>query len=196
MFLSPITQSESYHDFADKRIRTVLGVPIENFNDVVSNLQFVMTALVLMIWHGATPEPYSVFLRALLLVGPCSAFYHLSPTSRTLVVDRMAMSAAFGAVLCHAHLPEFMLWPSILVSLGTVAYWHTSGDLRPYILLQYGGCLSLTVTRCWPILPLYVLAKIVEKLDRRIFELTGGRISGHTLKHVFAGLAPLFLPVE
>ena len=35
---------------------------------------------------------------------------------------------------------------------------------------------------------LYVIAKIVEMLDREIYSL-GQMISGHTLKHLFAGLA-------
>jgi hypothetical protein len=37
---------------------------------------------------------------------------------------------------------------------------------------------------------LYVLAKVFEHFDREIFELTGA-VSGHTLKHVAAGLAGL-----
>jgi hypothetical protein len=36
----------------------------------------------------------------------------------------------------------------------------------------------------------YLLAKVFEHYDRQIFELTG-MISGHTLKHVVAGLAGL-----
>ena len=37
---------------------------------------------------------------------------------------------------------------------------------------------------------LYVIAKIAELLDREIYSL-GQMISGHTLKHLFAGLVSL-----
>jgi hypothetical protein len=39
----------------------------------------------------------------------------------------------------------------------------------------------------------YALAKVVEFYDREAFELTADIISGHSLKHVLAAVAPLFL---
>ena len=199
--MQPIPQNERFHDFADRREKRILNaLRIANFNDTASNLQFVMTSLVLWWWrYAGAAAPFRVFVRSLCLVGPCSAYYHLNPNSRTLAVDRMAMSAAFGSLLVHAHASpaaaEILLWPSVLLSMLTVVYWRAVNDLRPYILLQYGGALSLLFTESWGVLPLYVLAKLCERFDHELFRMTNNRISGHTMKHIFAGLSPLFAHV-
>jgi len=39
-------------------------------------------------------------------------------------------------------------------------------------------------------LAFYALAKLFEHYDHGIFELTGGAVSGHTIKHLFAAGAP------
>ena len=194
----PITQNEKYHNFADNRNKIILNTVIPNFNDVLSNAQFVMTSMILMArFYAESTNPYRVFLRALLLVGPASAYYHWNPNSDTLAVDRCAMTAAFGSLFVHAHLGDsVMLWPVVLLSMWTIAYWKVKNDLRPYILLQYGGALSLVCTDCWGVLPLYILAKICERYDAFIFNQTKHTISGHTLKHIFAGLSALFVPVR
>jgi hypothetical protein len=41
----------------------------------------------------------------------------------------------------------------------------------------------------------YALAKVCELLDVRIFRLSGETVSGHTLKHLFAGMAALWLVI-
>jgi hypothetical protein len=37
------------------------------------------------------------------------------------------------------------------------------------------------------------VAKVTEHFDKRIFQLTGNRISGHTIKHLAAALTPVSL---
>lgn len=191
--MKPIRQNEAYHNFADDRSH--LGIP--NFNDVASNIIFVAVAVVLMIFNAdpiAESEALPVFYRALFLVGPCSAYYHLAPSSETLVVDRLAMAAAFGALQAHAHgMHPILLWPTVASSMATVVYWKRTKDLRPYICLQYGGAITLLFTRQWTTLPFYALAKVCERFDGHIFGLTSGNISGHTLKHIFAAVAAAFL---
>jgi hypothetical protein len=39
----------------------------------------------------------------------------------------------------------------------------------------------------------YGLSKVFEHLDGEVFELLGHMISGHTLKHVAAAIAPYFV---
>ena len=63
--------------------------------------------------------------------------------------------------------------------------------LIPVILVLRGRASDLTNT-IWLILALYVLAKILEHFDEYIFA-TGGMLSGHTLKHFAASMAPLVL---
>lgn len=46
------------------------------------------------------------------------------------------------------------------------------------------------------ILMFYGLAKISETYDPEIFHLLGGLISGHTLKHIFAGMSPVVLMMK
>lgn len=188
----PIAQSETYHRFADQRTGPM---QIPNFNDVASNLQFVMVALFLSYYRSYDPgSAYGVLLRAILLVGPCSAYYHLHPTSKTLVVDRLAMSAAFGSLTVHAHnFPGYTLWPIVGLSMGTVVYWSQTNDLRPYIILQYGGALSLLFTDARKCVLMYAAAKVLERFDSRVFDMTGNHVSGHTLKHIVAATAPVLL---
>ena len=192
----PVVQDEAYHGFADARSGAHGVVP--NFCDVVSNVAFAFVSLVLMAFSPSASEAYAVFLRALLLVAPSSAYYHWRPTSRRLVVDRAAMSAAFGALIVHGlRLPSWTLWPCVASSMGTVAFWARSGDLRPYIVLQYGGAASLLLfSDCSPCIVVYAVAKACERLDRQIFDWGGGRISGHTLKHIFAAMAALGVPMR
>jgi hypothetical protein len=42
----------------------------------------------------------------------------------------------------------------------------------------------------WAVL-FYILAKLCESKDNAIFFATGGRVSGHSVKHVLAGVATL-----
>jgi len=196
-WIGRVEQSETYHKFADRRekkISALLSIP--NFNDVTSNLQYMATSAMLMLLHRRNLEAipaYHVFLRAVMLIGPCSAYYHWNPNSKTLVIDRLAMSAAFGALLAHVHMPVWALWPSVMTAIATVAFWARTGDLRPYILLQYGGATSLLFTSQWPVVIVYAAAKVAERLDRKIYRATG--ISGHTFKHLISGSAPAFIRV-
>ena len=41
------------------------------------------------------------------------------------------------------------------------------------------------------VIMVYALAKIAELLDREIFELFAGAISGHSIKHLIAALGPV-----
>lgn len=75
------------------------------------------------------------------------------------------------------------------------------GDLRFYLLMQLLAVLLVPLLlRLYPprysgdrailaVIGLYLLALLFDLGDRTVFEFTGGRISGHTLKHVIAAAA-------
>jgi hypothetical protein len=157
--------------------------------------------------------PYALFFFAAILVGLGSGWYHLAPDNGRLVWDRAAIALAFmawlTAVLCERVGPRagLRLLPLLVAAgLGSVAYWHLSeargaGDLRLYGLVQITPMLLIPLLlRLYPprysgdrdlaiIIGLYLLALLCDFGDRRIFTLTGALVSGHTAKHLIAGLA-------
>lgn len=157
--------------------------------------------------------PYALFFFAAILIGFGSGYYHLAPDNAGLLWDRAAIALAFMAWLA-AILGErlglktgWRLLPLLLIAaLGSVFYWGWSeargaGDLRPYLLMQgYSMLLIPLLLRLYPprysrggdnlvVIGLYLLALLFDLSDRPVFGLTGGLVSGHTLKHVIAALA-------
>lgn len=156
---------------------------------------------------------YALFFVAIILVGFGSGVYHLAPDNGRLAWDRAAIALAlmawFAAILCErvSIVIGLRLLP-LLVSagLGSVVYWGVSeargaGDLRFYALMQclpmllipallilypsrYSGDRDILI-----IIGLYVLALLFDVSDRPVFRLSGGVISGHTIKHLVAALA-------
>lgn len=158
-------------------------------------------------------RPYALFFFAAILIGVASGHYHLAPDNAGLLWDRAAIALAFMAWL-DAILGERVglkaglhLLPLLLIAgLGSVFYWGWSeaqgaGDLRPYLLMQAYPMLSIPLLLwLYPprysggrdiliVIGLYLLALLFDLSDRAVFGLTGGLVSGHTMKHVVAALA-------
>ena len=158
--------------------------------------------------------PWLVFFGAVGAIGIGSTYYHANPTNQTLLWDRLPMVVAFTAILAafvadriHSSVGTLVVLP-FAVTLGVVSliYWHMSeaagrGDLRFYFLVQ-ALVIVLVPLICVLfrgrhtsgkfvvyILVLYGLAIACEQFDVRIFEILGGTVSGHTIKHVLAALA-------
>ena len=202
VFVAPIPQPESYHHFADQR--RLLGIP--NFWDVVSNLPFAVAGLLGL---RAFRDPASRLLFAgVFLTAFGSAWYHWAPDTPRLVWDRLPITvavmslvalvihAAFGAKLGRA-----LLLPLVAAGLFSVAWWRVEGDLRPYLLVQFAPMVMLPVAliffdlpaprELWIAVVLYGLAKVAELTDREIY--SAFVLSGHTLKHLLAGLSTYWL---
>ena len=156
-----------------------------------------------------------IFFLATVAVSVGSTYYHWNPTDATLVWDRLPMTVAFAAIFCYMldeYLPapnersvgQELLFPLISLGVGSVLYWSWTDDLRLYAVVSifpmflmiglvlccspplHGGVVQQVVG-----LLLYGVAKICEDRDHEIFHWTGKRISGHSLKHILAGLAPI-----
>lgn len=217
----PIAQSLEYHDFADNR--TILSIP--NFFNVLSNIPFIIVGFMglysLYISNKISKIDelkvgYCFLFLGLLLIGFGSSYYHLWPSNKTLVWDRLPMTLAFMALiaiiiaeyLC-VELGKRLLYPLLIVGGASVLYWHYTesngaGDLRFYILVQFLPIIAIPLillfmkptfsygNRYWWLFLTYILAKLFEHFDTFIFEVITA-LSGHTLKHLIAALGMLLL---
>ncbi len=156
---------------------------------------------------------WKLFFLASILISLGSAYYHMNPTNHTLVWDRLPMTIAFMSffsLLLMERVNEkagFLLLPVLLLcGAASVLYWSYTeslghGDLRPYLLVQflplalmpalffffpgrYTSIRYLAYALLW-----YILAKLLEHFDNRVFEYTGQLVSGHSLKHIAASFS-------
>jgi len=202
LLLPPISQDQSYHDFADQR--TLLDIP--NFWNVVSNIPFIAIGAVGLRKFGRHPATILLFL-GILLTGFGSAYYHLEPSDRTLFWDRLPMAISFMAILAitieervDKRAGSILLWPMTAIGVLSLLLWRWTGDLRLYVWVQFFPCLALplifllfpprfTGTSYWLMAGmLYAVAKLFEFYDSTIYSV-GSILSGHTLKHLAAAAA-------
>ena len=218
LFIKPIAQNPNYHLFADQR--TILSVL--HFWNVVSNIPFFVLGLLGMFFIIKKYQVINlninnfVFYLGIFLTGIGSIYYHHQPCSQTLVWDRLPMTISFmaffsiiiGDCICIATGKRLLL-PFILLGIISIIYWQMTKskgqeDLRfyaliqflpviliPVILLLYKSVNQFTKTY-WLILVVYLFAKVFEASDEFIFNHTQF-ISGHSIKHLAAALAPLLL---
>ena len=160
--------------------------------------------------------PYALFFAGVALTGVGSAYYHWAPDNARLVWDRLPMTIGFMALLAAVVVERvsvtagIALLPALLLAgAGSVAYWYAgelrgAGDLRPYALVQFAPAALIPLT-LWlfparytrggdlvGVMAIYGVAKLFEVLDGPMFSM-GHLLSGHTLKHLTAALAALWL---
>jgi hypothetical protein len=193
VFVPPIAQDESYHAFADSRV--ILGIP--NFWNVVSNIPFALVGIIgLRKLRGATAR---ILFAGVLLTFFGSAYYHLAPSDARLVWDRMPMTMVFMCFLywilageTNARSESPLLHLMLAVGIASVVWWQVTGDLRPYVLVQFGPIVVLLAKIhgarhskfLWAVLACYALAKLSEHFDACLYSFLP--LSGHTCKHLFA----------
>ncbi len=167
--LPPFSQPLAYHRFADAR--AWLDVP--NFLDVVSNLAFLMVAVLgLAVVLRPGPRafivkverlPYALFFLALGATSFGSVWYHLAPDNASLFWDRLPMSVCFAALLAAVIAERYsvqagirLLAPLVATGVATVFYWRWSeaagiGNLLPYFAFQvYALLAALLLMRLFP----------------------------------------------
>lgn len=215
--LSPATQDPSYHLFADAR--RLFGIP--NFADTVSNIAFVLAGAFGLtrvfgkaegtFETGRERWPYGFIFGGSVLVGMGSAYYHLGPDDISLFWDRLPMTVVFMAIFASVVMERLdrdagLVALPFLLSLGVASavWWHLTGDLRPYVMVQFFPLLLIPALllllpsryrnggHLWYVLLLYAGAKGAEVLDRPVFESLG-IVSGHTAKHLLAAGAIVVL---
>ena len=215
LFTKPIHQAQTYHEFVDGR--AALAIP--NLLNVLSNMPFAVIGTAGLVWlrrnAGALPstlrQAYATMLAGTLLTGVGSAYYHWTPSDVTLVWDRLPMAIAFAGLFTAVigerislRAAKLLLAPLLIFGLGSVVYWQSFDDLRPYILAQFFPLLAIPLMLWWfpamysrghdiiIALGLYVGAKLLEAADGAVFQW-GQITSGHSLKHLLAAVAAYWL---
>lgn len=222
LWLHPIPQPQSYHQFADQRH----AFGITRAWDVLSNLPFAITGL-WGLWllfspgkiyfiHHQERWPWLGISIGLLLTALGSGYYHLAPDNFRLLWDRLPMTIVFTSFIAVMVMEKInmklglLLW-LILLSLGiySVVYWYWSelqhaGDLRLYFAIQI-YTVAATLILAWVpsrytrsidlviVAACYAMAKLFEIYDQKIFTLDSNIVSGHTLKHLAAAMAGFWL---
>lgn len=217
----PVPQDPAYHLFADSR--TVLEVPnfwnvASNMPFLFAGglgLAYLRRNTPPTITSALRPC-YQVFFLGVFLTGFGSAYYHLDPDNGTLVWDRLPMTIAFmgffAAIIgeyIDADFGRKALVPLLLIGISSVVYWmvtenNGNGDLRPYALVQFLPMLliplilvlfksdRLASKYVWFMIATYALSKLFEAIDVPVYEI-GHVMSGHSIKHIVAAVAPFIL---
>ena len=213
-------QDPAYHDFADAR--AMLGVPnmlnvASNLPFLLVGLfGLAMVARYVVVDRWERWAAF-VFFGGVALTCFGSSYDHWAPANATLFWDRMPMTFGFMALFAmvigerlYPALGRALFVPFVVAGLASVVYWHLTeqaghGDLRPYVLVQFFPLASIPLLLAllpprythtadyFVVIGWYVLAKVLEVLDRPIFETTGHLVSGHSLKHVSAAVATWWL---
>jgi hypothetical protein len=207
----PILQDPAYHAFADGR--TLLGIP--NFWNVISNLPFLLAAVygawILRVKGIAFTEAWERTAYWLVLVGTAavsvgSSYYHLHPDNGTLFWDRLPMTVVFMSLVATTigervsmKAGKLLLIPLLLFGVTSVLCWQISGDLRLYVLVQFGSILAMALMVAlmparydgadavrWTVV-LYGIAKLAELFDHQIATVIA--TGGHPWKHLAAACA-------
>lgn len=222
LLLKPIPQPLEYHNFVDQRSWLGIpnaGDVLSNIPFALAGLWglYLLSASGKITFLDPRERwPWLGVSIGLFLTAFGSAYYHLAPDNARLVWDRLPMTIVFMSFVA-ALIAErinirlgLWLWPLLLaVGIYSVFQWRASeirgeGDLRLYAAVQiYAVLVALVMllaparyTRTWDLAIVagwYALAKLLETFDRQIFALDGDLVSGHTLKHLAAAMAGVWL---
>lgn len=220
--LKPIPQLQSYHHFADQRNFLGIPNAWNVLSNIAIALPGLWGLVLLFspekvlfndhrerwLWIGVSI--------GLILTAVGSSYYHLAPDNSRLLWDRLPMSCVFMS-LAAALIGErvninlgLWLWPVLLgIGFYSVFLWYASeaqgkSDLSFYIGIQVFTILVAMVMLLSPspydrngdlavVIACYGLAMLCDLFDHQIHRLTGGVVSGHTLKHLAVGLAGAWL---
>ena len=215
----PIAQPDNYHAFADTR--AWLGLPFAA--DLLSNLAFlvvgVIGARVALRLSSTMPAraAWLAFFAGVVVAAFASAYYHFSPDDAGLAIDRLPIAWACAWLTCallaerlHPRFghPAALIAGFVLASLSVLLWYRGAvagtGDLRAYLFVQFLPVLLIPLTLAllrggfltagdWlGAIALYLVAKGFELHDADVLTATG-IVSGHTVKHLLAAGAGLWL---
>lgn len=221
LLVPAMPQPLDYHRFVDRR--AFFGVPnfldvASNVGFFVAGVLglYVVARKKTSFEAGIERLPYAVFFVGLLLTTLGSGYYHLEPDNERLFWDRLPMTIAFMSLVAAQVMDRidrktglYLLLPMLLIGAASVVYWRMTeragaGNVMPYGILQGYAVVALLALAVlhrsrythaniiYGVFAAYVVAKLLEIFDRRIFEF-GHLISGHSLKHLAAGVAGLLV---
>lgn len=218
--VDPVAQDPLYHVLADQR--PMAGIPnFMNVMSNLPFLIVGILGWRIIAGNTETVTPttrlaWIIFFFGIALTAFGSGYFHLEPNNDSLVWDRIPMTIGFMSLVSiiiseyfSPPLGRKLLLPLLAAGIGSVVYWaHTeslgAGDLRPYAIIQFLPMLLIPLTiilyktrsdlgrYIWWMIGFYVAAKVAEQLDDRLYAV-GNAMSGHTLKHLLASLAPASL---
>lgn len=216
----PVPQDPAYYLLADNR--SMAGVPnFLNVMSNLPFLIFGFMGLRLLATNRevstpATKMAWIVFFVGIALTALGSGYFHLNPNTATLIWDRLPMTIGFMSLVAiiiaeyfSPALGKKLLLPLLLVGIGSVVYWAYTesigaGDLRPYAIVQFLPMLLIPLViflypgesdlgrYIWWMIGFYLAAKGAEFFDVGVYAF-GDAVSGHTVKHLLASLAPASL---
>lgn len=145
-----------------------------------------------------------------------SIYYHWEPNLVSLFWDRLPIAIGFTSLLAATVMERFsanwLNYSAILLPIAgaiSTLYWLWSelygvGNLNFYIAAQFCSIILILLlvsgfpsrythaSEIYRVMFIYGLAKLAETADQEIYQF-GNIISGHTLKHILAGLAVYFI---
>ncbi len=210
--MGPVSQTSAYHQFVD--VRVWCGVP--RVGDVLSNAVMLCSGLFAATLlerarrdsrAGKTDWIFFVFMIGAFGTAIGSGFYHWAPSDARLVWDRLPMTIVLQASLALVIANRFGMalgenFLRVLLPLGvlSVVWWVARGDLLPYLVIRMGAglCVMVLLLRgfSWRVDRWFVLALALDPVltwfehhDSDVFWWTQQTVSGHTVKHVLAGVA-------
>ncbi len=218
LLLPAMPQQLDYHDFADHRqafgINNFLDVA-SNAAFLIVGLAGLVVTLGRRAQFQFNVErlPYLLFFSGVLLTAAGSAYYHLAPDNESLFWDRLPMTVAFMALVVSQIVDRIniraglaLLVPALILGAASVIYWRMSeralaGNVLPYGILQAYSVVILLLMAALPsrytrgsdlywVFAWYALSKLLETFDPQIMAM-GHIVSGHTLKHLAAAIAPV-----
>jgi len=212
--MKPIVQNIDYHYFIDSQ--NIFSIP--NFNNVISNIGFVLIGCFGFTKVKNSENNLLYFLQGgIFLTGIGSGYYHWHPNNTTLVFDRLPMVIVFMTFFTfiisnYISSKNYKIYFSLLLGTGiaSVLYWSYTesiemGDLRPYVLVQFLPLLLIPIILLlfkqknnntyyiFPVLAFYILAKLSEHFDKFIYTFSNEIISGHSIKHLLAAMAAYYI---
>jgi hypothetical protein len=219
-FLDPIAQDLAYHKFSDCRV--IFGIPhfmdvMSNIPFIILGWMGIRLSR-----RSYRQQPMAFFLMSFVLfvgvflTGLGSAFYHYAPHNFSLIFDRLPMTLVFTALFStiiydyvDRRVGAWSFYIFLVTGVYSILYWYYSeiigsGDLRLYAFVQFFPIVAtpiiivlyrnnrLYTTQLIFVFLSYASAKVCEHFDAEIFELLKV-MSGHTIKHLFSGLAVYFI---
>lgn len=177
--------------------------------------QFIGSGRKALFDERADAVPYIIFFFGITMISLGSGFYHSSPNNQALFWDRLPMTIAFMAFFAAVIADRInkragIIWllPLFLVAgVVSLLYWRQTegaghGDLRFYGMVQFYPIVAIPViiwlfpahryTRGQSIAWLifwFGASKLAEQFDKQIFDLLGGAVSGHSIKHFLSAIA-------